>query len=167
MKNTKLILAGTLIGTIMISCGPSQTDAVKYNDDLIALEKHLTPVHEKFIDQMDGHNPDSLKIMHTLFSSEAKAALENCEKIQPFNNKRDYLDAVLDYFKTINGLAQNEGKMITDIMVKDTTQMTEQDIANATSYAGKFDEKYAVVLKKFQDAQAVFAKEYKFRLEEK
>lgn len=151
----------------MVSCGPSQEDAIKYNDEFIALEKNLTPIHEKFIDQMDGHNPDSLKIMYNLFASETKSALSSCEKMQPFNNKRAYLDAVLDYFKTLDGMAQNEGKKIAEIMSKDSTQITEQDIAVATENAGKFDEKYAVVLKKFQDAQAAFATEYKFRLEEK
>ncbi|MGZ3883890.1 MAG: LIC11966 family surface protein [Bacteroidia bacterium] len=167
MKQTSLILAGALTAMLMTSCGPSQSDAIKYNDELIALEKKVTPVQEKFIDQMDGHNADSLKLMYGQFSTEAKSALENCEKMQPFNNKREYLDAVLDYFKTLNSMAENEGKKITEIMSKDSTQITEQDVAAATESAGKFDEKYAGVLKKFQDAQAAFATEYKFKLEEK
>src|SRR5207237_1173508 len=107
-----------------------------------------------------------LKIMQAVFALKSKSSVEACEKLGPFNNKRDYLDAAVEYFKTLNTLAENEGKLITDILSKDSTQITEENIATATQYAGKFDTEYARVLQKVQDAQNVFAKEYKFEIVE-
>jgi hypothetical protein len=165
----KLIFAaGVVISALMItSCGPSQKDAIKFNDDLIAIQKALIPVHEAFIDQMDGHNLDSLKLMQNVFTERTKSSLEACEKMQPINEKRDYLDAAIEYFKTMNNLALNEGKLMSELMMKDSTQITEADIAKYDEYAGKFDSEYSRVFGKIQQAQEAFAKEWKFELIEK
>jgi hypothetical protein len=163
-----ILAAGVFVSAFMItSCGPSQKDAIKFNDELIAIQKSLMPVHEGFIDQLDGHNLDSLKIMNTVFMERTKTALEACEKLQPINEKREYLDAALEYFKTMNTLSLNEGKMMAELMMKDSTQITEADIAKYDEYAGKFDSEYNRVFGKIQQAQEAFAKEWKFQLIEK
>jgi len=161
----KLILSLSAAATLVLtSCGPSQNDAIKYNDAIVSAQKSLLPIHEAFIDQIDGHNTDSLKIVHEQFSAKAKSTLEECQKIKDFNGKRDYLEAALDYFKAIQGLADNEGKQIVQIMTKDSSQVTEKDVTDVTVFAGKFDSEYARVLQKVQDAQVVFSKEWKFEI---
>lgn len=167
MKKVILFAGACIAALVITSCGPSQKDAIKFNDDLIAIQKALIPVHEAFIDQMDGHNPDSLKIMQGVFSEKSKASLAECEKMQPINEKREYLDVALEYFKTMNNLAMNEGKVIAEVMSKDSTQITEADIAKATECAGKFDSEYARVFAKIQAAQQAFATEWKFQLMDK
>ena len=164
----KVILSALVVlGLTLTSCGPSQKDALKYNDEIVAIQKNLTPVHEAFIDQLDGHNPDSLKLTHGNFASSAKSSLESCEKMQPFNEKRDYLDAAISYFKVVKGLADNEGKNMVEIMSKDSTQVTEEDVNKINDLASKFDSEYEKVLGTVQKAQEAFAKEWKFELVEK
>ncbi len=164
----KVILSALIVlGLTLTSCGPSQKDALKYNDDVVAIQKALTPIHEAFIDQLDGHNPDSLKLTHGNFASSAKTSLESCEKIQPFADKRDYLDAAISYFKVVKGLADNEGKSMVEIMTKDSTQVTEEDINKVNEFAAKFDSEYEKVLGNVQKAQEAFAKEWKFDLIDK
>ena len=161
----KIILSLSLvIAVVFTSCGPSQNDAVKYNDQIVGLQKSLLPIHEAFIDQIDGHNTDSLKIVHELFMTKAKNTLQECQKMTDFNGKRDYLEAALDYFKVIENLANNEGKQIVLIMTKDSSQVSEKDVTDVTSYATKFDADYAKVLKRVQDAQIAFSKEWKFEI---
>lgn len=162
-----LLSALVVLGLTLTSCGPSQKDALKYNDEIVAIQKNLTPVHEAFIDQLDGHNPDSLKLTHGNFAASAKSSLESCEKMQPFNDKRDYLDAAISYFKVVKGLADNEGKNMVDIMSKDSTQVTEDDVNKINELAAKFDSEYEKVLGTVQKAQEAFAKEWKFDLVEK
>jgi hypothetical protein len=162
-----LLAASFVLALVLTSCGPSQNDAIKYNDQLIAIQKALVPFHQGFIDQIDGHNTDSLKLMQEMFVAKSKEALENCQKLQPFAEKRDYLDAAIEYFKTMNDLANNESKMIMETMVKDSTQVTEEDMNKITEYAGKFDSEYERIMKKVQDAQNAFAVEWKFQLVEK
>ncbi len=163
----KLILSLAACATLVLtSCGPTKDDAVKYNDSFISIEKALTPAYNGFIDQIDGHNIDSLKIAYEAFAAKAKSSVEECAKIQPFAEKKDYLDAATAYFGTINNLAQNEGKQIVMIMTKDTSQVTEEDVANVGKCAEKFDADYAKVLKVAQEAQAAFAKEWKFEIKQ-
>lgn len=163
----KLILSLAACATLLLtSCGPTKDDAVKYNDSFIAIEKSLTPAYNAFIEQIDGHNIDSLKIAYDDFAAKAKSSVEACAKIEPFGEKRDYLEAATAYFNTINSLAQNEGKQMVTIMSKDTSQVTEDDVANVSKYAEKFDADYGKVLKVAQEAQAAFAKEWKFEIKQ-
>ncbi len=164
----KIILSALVVlGFTFTSCGPTQKDALKYNDEVVAIQKALTPIHEAFIDQLDGHNIDSLKLTHGTFAASAKSSLEACEKMQPFNEKRDYLDAAVSYFKVVKALADNEGKSMVDIMSKDSTQVTDADVASINTLAEKFDAEYEKVLGVVQKAQEAFAKEWKFDLIDK
>ena len=165
----KKIFLSTLVvlGLTFTSCGPSQKDALKYNDEVVAIQKALTPIHEAFIDQLDGHNIDSLKYAHGKFSESAKLSLETCEKMQPFGDKREYLDAAISYFKAVQGLADSEGKSMVEIMCKDSAQVTEADVDKVNEYASKFDSEYEKALGNVQKAQEAFAKEWKFDLIDK
>jgi len=163
----KFILSSLALATLALtSCGPTLDDAIKYNDSLIAIEKSLTPAYNGFIDQIDGHNLDSLKIAYEAFAAKSKSCMEECAKLQPFNEKKDYLNAATDYFKTINALAQTEGRQIVTIMTKDTSQVTEEDVVNVTKAAEKFDSEYERILKKAQEAQIAFSKEWKFEIKD-
>jgi hypothetical protein len=162
-----IVLAMFVMGMAVTSCGPSQKDALKYNDEIVSIQKGLTPVHEAFIDQLDGHNPDSLKMIHASFKDKAKSSLEACEKMGPFAEKRDYLDAAIEYFKVVKGLADNEGTSMVEIMTKDSTQVTDEDVSKVNEVATKFDSDYEVILGKVQKAQEAFAKEWKFDLIDK
>ncbi len=164
----KVILSALVVlGLTLTSCGPTQKDALKYNDEVVAIQKALTPVHEAFIDQLDGHNIDSLKWAHSNFSANAKSSLEAAEKMGPFADKREYLDAAIAYFKVVKGLADNEGKSMVEIMSKDSTQMTEADVDKINQLAEKFDTEYEKTLGDVQRAQEAFAKEWKFDLIDK
>lgn len=156
-----------VLGLTFTSCGPSQKDALKYNDEIVAIQKALTPIHEAFIDQLDGHNIDSLKYTHAKFAESAGLSLSACEKLQPFGDKREYLDAAIAYFKVVQGLANGEGKNMVEIMSKDSTQVTEDDVNKVNEYAAKFDSEYEKVLGTVQKAQEAFAKEWKFDLIDK
>ena len=166
MKNV-ILSALVVLGLTLTSCGPSQKEALKYNDEIVTVQKALTPIHEAFIDQLDGHNIDSLKWAHNNFATNAKSSLEAAEKMGPFADKRDYLDAVIAYFKIVKGLADNEGKNMVEIMSKDSTQMTEADVNAINEIAAKFDSEYEKTLGNVQKAQEAFAKEWKFDLIDK
>ena len=146
----------------LTSCGPTQNEAIEYNDKIVDIQKALLPAQDGFINQIDGHNKDSLKIAQANFSEKAKIALEACQKMTDFGGKREYLDASIDYFKGSLSLADNEAKQITLIMTKDSADVTDKDVADVKVYAGKFDSEYGKILQKVQTAQAAFSKEWKF-----
>jgi hypothetical protein len=165
MKNILLpAIALVSISLILTSCGPSKQDALTYNDKLVAIEQGLSAAQDAFFDQLDGHNADSLKLTQQQYTAKAKTALEECEKLGPFNGKSDYLDPALTYFKTINSLATKEAVEITTILSKDTTQLTEEDFGKAEEIATKLDGEYEKVLLKVQAAQDAFAAEWHFEI---
>ena len=164
----KIVLSALVIlGLTLTSCGPTKKDSLKYNDEIVNVQKALTPIHEAFIDQLDGHNVDSLKIVYHNFTEGVKSSLEACEKIQAFNDKRDYLDAAITYFKVMKSITENEGKNMADLMSKDSTQVSPEDEAKYNEYATKFDGDYEKALETVQKAQFTFAKEWKLDLMEK
>jgi hypothetical protein len=167
MKKT-ILFAFVLItsSVILVSCGPTKDDAIKYNDRLVDINAGLTAAQDAFFNQLDAHNVDSLKITLSQFSAKSKNSLEEVEKIGPFNEKKEYLDAALSYFKTINGLAEKEAKEITEILSKDTAQITEDDYGKAEEIANKLDSEYDKCFAQFQTAQEKFAAEWKFEIVE-
>lgn len=148
------------------SCGPTKEDAVKYNDSLVAIEKAFIPAYNAFVDQLDGHNVDSLKMAYELFAARAKSSVEECAKIQPFNEKKEYLEAASNYFKTMNDLVANEASQVLALMTKDTALVSEEDFANIGKYVQKMDAENERISKAIQSAQEAFAQEWKIKIRE-
>lgn len=150
---------------ILISaCGPTQNDAIKYNDSIMKIIDGLAIEHTLFLNQIDGHNIDSLKLIHKLFVAKAKESLEASKKIGPFGDKTEFIDVTLDYFNTLNSIANTEGKQMVEIMSKDSTQLTQEDLDKIDVLAAKFDNDYGKVYDKISTIQEKFSKEWKFEL---
>jgi len=163
MKKTVIILSAFLI-LILSACGPTQNQAIKYNDSIMKLVDELAIEHTLFLDQVDGHNIDSLKLTHQHFVAKAKQTMDASIKIGPFADKTAYIDVTLEYFKTLNAIANNEGKQMVDIMAKDSTQITQEDLEKIDALAAKFDDDYGKVYDKISAEQQKFATEWKFEL---
>lgn len=164
MKKIALSI-GALVMLALVSCGPSTKDAVAYNDKIMDIVNNLTATHNAFLNQMDGHNIDSLKITQQQFSEKAKASLEEVGKLGAFAEKKEFLDAATEYFKTISSMADVEGKQMVEIMSKDSAQVTMEDVAKVEELGTKFDADYEKTFNMIQEAQKKFAAEYKFEIE--
>ena len=161
----KIILTAAVASALfMASCGPSKDDAVKYSDRIVAIGKEMDATSTMFLGQVDGHNVDSLKLAYGKFDSQVGASLDECKNMPAFAKQTDFRDAAVDFFTAVKKLADNEAKGMVDIMSKDTSQITEQDITNVTAFAATYDSEYTKALQKVQDAQAAFSKEWKFEI---
>jgi hypothetical protein len=166
MKKVIFMVSAIAATFLMTSCGPTKKDAMKYSDRIVAIGKEMDGVSAMFINQIDGHNVDSLKLAYGKFDSQIGSSLEECKNMKPFGKNQDFLNAAIEYFTAVKSLADNEAKGMVDIMTKDTSQITEQDITNVKALATKYDTDYDKALKKVQDAQLAFAKEWKFEIKE-
>lgn len=163
----KLIFTAAVASTMFLaSCGASKKDALTYNDRIVNIGKEMDATSAMFLSQIDGHNVDSLKLAYGKFDAQAGTSLEECKNMKHFNKKSDFKDAAVEYFTSVKKLVDNEAKGIVGIMSKDTSQITEQDISNVKAFAATYDTEYTKALQKIQDAQAAFAKEYKFEIAE-
>ena len=113
------IIAGTFLMIFLSACGPTQNQAIKYNDSIMKIIDGLAVEHTLFLNQIDGHNIDSLKLTHANFVTKAKESLEASKKIGPFGDKTEFIDVTLDYFKVLNSIANTEGTQMVEIMSKD------------------------------------------------
>ena len=160
----KLILVtGTLI-FMLTSCGPTKYDAVKYNDSIIDLTDKLTEMQDLFVNQLDGHNVDSLKITHELFVQEAELSSENLAKVKIFEDKNEFGKAASDLIATVNSVANNESKKMVELLSKDGEQFTDQDQEKLNNLASMMDEKYEKAYKHLQKEQIAFSKKWNFEL---
>jgi hypothetical protein len=163
----KLILSITVASTLVLaSCGPTKKDAMTYSDRIVAISKEMDATSAMFLSQVDGHNSDSLKLAYGKYDSQVGSSLEECKNMPPFNKKTDFKDAAVEYFTSVKKLLDNEAKGMVDIMTKDTSQITEQDVSNVKAFAATYDTEYTKALQKVQDAQVQFAKEWKFEIAE-
>lgn len=164
MKKTQLFFTISSLAALFVSCGPTKNDAIKYNDQLIAIQKSLSPAYNTFINQIDGHNKDSLKLSYASFCSKAKSCLDECTALKAFGGSTEYRDAALDYFRTINTMADNEGKQIMDIALMDREKITDKEVDVMKTASSKFDTESARVLQKVGEAQVVFSTKWKFAI---
>ena len=165
MKKLKFALIVCVL-LVFNACGPTRGEAIRYNDSIMNIIDSLTIEHELLLNQIDGHNIDSLKLTHKLFSEIAKSSLERAKKIEAFADNRDFRNVALEYFTTMNYLADNEAKQMVEIMSKDSLQIPQGDVDEINKLAASFDETYAKVYDKILAAQLKFADEWKFKLEE-
>lgn len=152
---------------LLIACGPSKQDAIKYNDQIMDMVNDLTKVHELYLDQIDGHNLDSLKVIQTQFNDKTQKSLDEAQKLQPFGEKKEFADAAVSYFKTLNSLVGNEGKQMFDIMSMPADSLKDEDFDKITELAGRFDQGYEKAFADLEAAQAKFSKEWDFKIENK
>jgi hypothetical protein len=165
MKKMKkiILVTGTLI-FMLTSCGPTQQDAIKYNDSIIDITDKLTEMQDLFINQLDGHNVDSLKITHELFVKQTEISSEHLAKLKIFEDKNDFGKAASDFIATVNSIANNESKEIVELLSKDAEQFTDEDPEKLNNLASMMDEKYEKAFKHFQKVQISFSKKWNFKL---
>ena len=162
----KIILSiSAFVMLAFVSCGPSAKDAVAYNDNIMTIVNKVTLAQNDFFDQTDGHNMDSLVISLKSYSERSKAGLDEINKLTPFAEKKEYLDAAINFVKSLNALADNEGKQMVEIMTKDTAAITEADVKMVEDLSNKLNDESNKVTKAIEEAQNAFKAEWKFEIE--
>jgi len=162
MKKLILIL-GTL--TFMLtSCGPTKDDAIKYNDSIIDITDKLTEMQKLFVNQLDGHNIDSLKITHELFVQQAEICSENLAKVKIFEGKNEFGKAASDFIAKVVTVANNEGKEMVELLIKLDEEYTNEDFEKLNNLAETMDEKNDKAFKYLEKEQIAFSKEWNFKL---
>lgn len=164
MKKITLSI-GTFVTLAFVSCGPTAKDAVVYNDQIMTIVNNVTLAQNNFFDQTDGHNMDSLVITLKSYSEKSKVGLEEINKLAPFAEKREYLDAAINFVKSLNALADNESKQMVEIMTKDSASVTEADVTKVGELSDKLNAESERVSKAVEDAQTAFKNEWKFEVE--
>lgn len=160
----KLILIIGTLSIILTSCGPTQNEAIKYNDSLIDITDKIMEKQNLFVNQLDGHNIDSLKITHQLFVRQAEISIEELTKVKIFDDKNEFGNSVSEYIAIVNSIVNNEAKQMVELLSKEAEQYTLYDQEKIEKLASKFDEKNNKSFENLEKAQLAFSKEWNFKL---
>lgn len=161
MKKTFLSFA---VLVALSACGPNTNDAVKYNDLIIDWVDHVKEPQQSLINQLDGHNIDSLKITQLAFTKSIEESVKALEGLQAFDNSSDYLGAAKKFIGDLKSLSDNEVKLMANILMKDSLSISEEDVKMAEESGTKFDTKYEKAFNEFAEAQKQFAVKWNFKL---
>ncbi|MCU0432297.1 MAG: hypothetical protein MUC87_02450 [Bacteroidia bacterium] len=127
---------------LLTSCGPSQDDAVTYNNKLVDLSDKVDDLTNKLADELDGENIDSLNAVYTRFKAVIKNGLAEVKLMKPLEEKDPgYYNAMLAHFENMNKLAENEVKSIVAATAKFAggVEPTEEEISSLEKNIEKFD----------------------------
>ena len=165
----KVLFAATaVVALLFTSCGPTQDDAIKYNDKIVDLSDNVNDMSVKMADQLDGHNLDTLKITYTKFAASIKSALAECEKMGPLEEEdKAYHEATLAHFRNMNKLVDGEVKRIVDATVKfsnSDVEASDEEIAALEKDINTYDTESQKTMDGIKAAQRVFSKKWNFDL---
>lgn len=160
----KKILVITIV-LFLSACKPGPQDAIKYNEIITQLVDSLYDHHISFIGQLDGHNNDSLKLVHKAFSERAGFSLDRIKKLGPFAGQKDFRTAATEYFAALDHIVNNEGATLVKLISKDSTQYTLEDYEQVTLVSERFDAIYEKAYAKLAKSQVVFSKQWGFQID--
>ena len=163
MKKT-IFFVSALVALTFTSCGPSQDQAIKYNDSIVSIIDGINVNQGLFMNQLDGHNIDSLKLTHKLFLDKTSSSIEDLGKVKEFKGKNDLGKTASDLFTMLNGFCKGDAKQMVELLSKDSASYTQQDDDKIQELAKKFEDEYGKTYDKLDKAQREFSKEWKFDL---
>ncbi len=148
----------------LVSCGPTSKNALAYNEQIMDIVNLATLSQNNFFDLTDGHNMDSLIIAQRHYSEATGKCYNDINRIDAFGGNKEYLNAAINFVKTLNQMADNEAKQMVSIMSKDTADVTEADIFKVKELLAKLEQESERTSKEVVDAQQTFSEEWKFEI---
>lgn len=164
MKKLVLFL-GVGLMTIFTSCGPTQEDAVKYNDEVVADQKKLLAMEEELINAITGDESVSkVEGAYEDYVDFIATTLKKYEEMDSFDKNDTFRKAMIELLKAFQTVAKDEYKTVVDIYGKTEEELTEEDLDTWDSVIDDIESKEGDANDAFLEKQKVFADEYGFSL---
>lgn len=160
----------------LVSCGSGAKDkldkilnaetsetALKYNDDLIAIQTEVDNSIVELLDVIDTYDPQAMEDSRLETLEKIDKAIEEVKDMRDFDGNDDFKNAMMDLLKMYKDIVTNE---LTDIidLVGYSEEMTDEDWE---TYSGLYDkalEKYDAAFAEFDSYQEKFADKWDFKI---
>lgn len=150
-----------------VSCGPSASDAVKLNSEIVADQKTLLDKETLLFDVItNSSNTDSIKNAYLSYTQFINNSLKKYNDKKPFDKKDTFRKATIDLFTTYKKTADKEFKIIVDVLCKNES-LTNDDKDNIKKSLDVINEAESKAVDQFLAAQKAFAEEYSIDLKDK
>jgi hypothetical protein len=161
-------LAVTAVFALLItSCGPTQKDAIAFNDKLVDLSDKVNDLSDQMADQLDGHNIDTLNAVFAKFSAAIKNGLAEMKQMKPVDEKDPgYYDAALAHFENMSKLSDAEVKRIVATTAKFAAgaEPTEEELATLEKDIQTYDTQSQKTMDAVKAEQKKFSQKWDFIL---
>lgn len=160
-----LLFVGVGLMTVFTSCGPTQDDAVKFNDQVVADQKELLAMEEELIGTItDDADVSDVEKAYEKYVKFIDNTLKKYEEMDEFDKNDTFRKAMLELLKAFQAIAKDEYKTVVKIYGKSEEDLTEDDLDTWDSVIDDIESKEGEANDAFLEKQKVFADEFGFSL---
>lgn len=149
-----------LISFFLISCSSERKEAIEYNDKIISEQNKIIEKAIDFTSSFETRNYRKIDSIRLILLLQIDKSIGEISKMQSFEGYDSLRLAALDLFNFYKKVYENEFKEITQIITKDSLEITEDDIIKHNILTRKIKNEEISYDNNFQKAQQSFAKKY-------
>lgn len=165
MKKLFTTIIGSLfVSAILLSCGPTKKDATRYNDNLIAQQTKVLAAEDVIFETMSKDQPDQLDKAFEGMKKQLKESTEAVEKMEAFNGKTDFKDALLKLFSAFKEANEKYFPEYIAIGKLQANDFTPEKVDRMVALGKQIDDLILKANDAFIAKQKEFAEKYKFEL---
>jgi hypothetical protein len=164
MKKLFAIISSLFVSAILVSCGPSTDDAVKYNDELVNQQTKVFEKETALIEAISKNMPEKLDLLYGDLKKQIDESIAAVDKMESFDGKTDFKDAAMKVFTAYKEVVDNEYKEMIKYSKVPDTLYTPEDDDKVIALSKKIDDKLNKSVDDFVQVQKSFAEKYKFEL---
>jgi|GEM_PF-1083883 len=158
------ILSSLFVSALLVSCGPSTDEAIKYNDALVSQQTKVFEKESALIEAISKNMPEKFDVLLAELSVQVDSSTEAVKKMDGFDGKTDLKDAALKVFITYRTIVDSSyAEMIKYAKTPDSLY-TQEDDDKVIELSKKIDDKLNTAVEEFVERQKNFAAKYKFEL---
>lgn len=158
------ILSSLFVSAILVSCGPTTDDAIKYNDALVSQQTKVFEKESALIEAISKNMPEKFDALLNDLSKQIDSSTDAVKKMEAFDGKNDLKDAALKVFATYKDeVGGDYAEMIKFAKTPDSLY-TQEDDDKVIEMSKKIDDKLNKAVEEFVSLQKSFAGKYKFEL---
>ena len=162
MKNK--LFALLIASTLLVSCGPTTNDAVKFNDKVVEAQKGCIAGEKSFFKACDGYKADEIKASYESFSKAVDSSvkiLTEIKDVEEFASFKTNAANLVNAYKKLMPVEYNE---YAKIYAMPNDLYTSKDSARCVEVAAKINATLNPLVQSFIAEQEQFAKKWKFML---
>ena len=152
---------------LLIACGPTKDDAVKFNDRIVSVQKMCLAAEGSFYDVCDKLNADDIKKALADFKSNVTTCAEKIEKIEAHESFDAYKQSAVNLLKSYKGMLDVEFTEYARLYSVPSEVFNKDDEANQKELVVKINISLDLLNKNFIEEQKRFADKWGFILEKK
>lgn len=153
MKNLILTIAAT---SVLVSC--NYTDPVQFNDTLVTKIDSVVGYQSAFVEDL-GKQGDSMKIAYDKLNNYTDKTIASINKLPEYSSGDDFRKSVVQILNNLKTANAAQGTRMMDIYNKSNNNsvLSDDDYATMEKAATEYDKIWEDELKKFDDAQKIYA----------